>query len=108
MGYMRNHGITVSTFLKDKAELAHSKAIEIFGVQVSEILTSPVNEYYTFLVGPDGSKEGWSPSDEGDGKRQEFVEWLNKQAYEDGSNPLGFVEYFYNDEEGEAEIVSHN
>lgn len=36
-----------------------------------------VNGYTTFVFAPDGSKEGWGPSDEGDRLREQFVDLAN-------------------------------
>lgn len=77
MGHMRHHAIVVTANCLAYIEPAHTKAREIFGEQVTEILPpTKSNGYVTFFVGPDGSKEGWSESDEGDAKRREFMSWL--------------------------------
>ena len=57
-----------------------------------------MNSYRSFCVFPDGSNEGWSPSDDGDARRAAFVTWMRAQAYDDGSNSLSFVEVAYGDE----------
>jgi hypothetical protein len=54
-----------------------------------------MNSTRSFLVAPDGSKEGWEESDKGDQRREEFVEWLRGQAYNDGSNPLAWIELYF-------------
>ena len=77
MGYMRHHMIVVTSWDKKLIWEAHMKACEIFfqpshvgnSVGVTPIMTSPVNHYYTFFVPPDGSKEGWNDSDDGDENR---------------------------------------
>lgn len=45
---------------------------------VSEILESVTNQYYTFLVAPDGSKEGWETSDLYDAIRKSFIQYLDE------------------------------
>lgn len=40
-----------------------------------------VNNDYTFIIGPDGSKEGWDKSDAGDIVRQEFMDVVKLCSY---------------------------
>lgn len=122
MGYMRNHAIVVTSFDREKIERAHARAFEIFlpvakecsdrwarsHSMVSEILTSPINELYTFVVGPDGSKEGWKPSNLGDTARGEFIEWLDAQRYEDRSSPFDWVVVQYGDDGMDTLIDAHS
>jgi len=37
-----------------------------------------INGYFTVVLTPDGSKEGWDDSDAGDAERDEFVAWLSE------------------------------
>lgn len=79
MSWMRHHAIIVTSFNKDYVDGARKQALELFDIaQVSEIITGVVNCYYTFLIGPDGSKENWDTSDKYDGKRESFIEWLQQ------------------------------
>ena len=107
MGYERNHAIIVSSCVDDDTfALAHAAASNIFGARmVSQPVSTIVNEQRSFLIGPDGSKEGWSDSAWGDRKRNEFVAWLESQRYKDGSSPLKWVEVQYGDEELDTKIV---
>jgi len=106
MGYMRHHCIVVTTSMEACATRAHAKAMEIFGDQrVTGVLSTRVNGYLTFFVGPDGSKEGWSESDEGDMAREAFMAWLRTQEYGDGSSPFDWVELQYGDEDGKDQIL---
>lgn len=98
MGYIRHHAIIVTAFDRERLEPAHARAVKVFGAaQVTQILVAPVNGYATFFVGPDGSKEGWAASDEGDEKRAEFIAWMRK-------HPKGYyfdwAEVQYYDESG--------
>ena len=108
MGYIRHHAIIVTSGIDDLIELAHAKAKEIFEETVSPIVNSATNGYRSFMVGPDGSKEGWNTSDIGNHKRQQYVSWIESQAYNDGSNSLSYAELFYGDDDEECEIVKHN
>lgn len=111
MGYLRQHAIVVTGHYDDHIEQAHAKALELFAPNVihpypsaedsalvTPILSTPVNFSRSFAILPDGSKEGWSTSDNGDSARDEFVSWLRAQAYDDGSTPLDWVEVQYGDD----------
>jgi hypothetical protein len=104
MGYMRHHVIVVSSWDDKLIALAHDEATKIFP-HVSGIVLSECNAYKSFFVPPDGSKEGWDDSDKGDKRRNTFVTWLKKQAFEDGSTSLNWVEVQYDDDENETLIV---
>lgn len=110
MGYMRHHAIIVTSFKEESIRRAHNEAGD-WGFpdsMLGQILKSPMNEYYTFMIGPDGSKEGWEESNEGDDKRINFIRWMDTQRYDDGSSPLDWVEVQYGDDERETKIVSHS
>lgn len=49
-----------------------------------------VNSYATFMFLPDGSKEGWDTSDQGDEYRKQFID-LFSACYDDGSGPFDVV-----------------
>ena len=96
-GYMRHHAIIVTTYNERLINDAHQKAEQI-GLQVTPIVQSSTNNYHTFLVVPDGSKEGWPNSDLGDRHRSEFLIWLDEQRFKDDSTPLKWVEVQYGDD----------
>jgi len=102
MGYMRHHAIVVTSPNTE----AHKKAKELFEELVSPLVFSVTNDYNSFFVAPDGSKEGWDLSDKFDRKRKKFIEWLRSQAYEDGSNSIKYVEVQFGDDNNEDEIIS--
>lgn len=115
MGYIKHHTIVVVSWDKEKLKVVHRKARKVFKKHlphaenlVSEIIRSSINDYHSFFVAPDGSKEGWFNSDWGDEARKEFVEYIKSLAYEDGSNSINFVELFFGEDDGEAEILDHN
>lgn len=108
MGYIKHHAIIVTTSINELMKLAHEKAKEIFKNTVSEIVLSNINGFKSFFIAPDGSKEGWGESKDGDIRRDEFIDWINKQSYEDGSNSLFYAELFYGEDNSGCEIVSHN
>jgi len=80
MGYTIHHSIIVTGFQHDAVIQAYSEAVKLFGntgiAAVTGVIHARVNEWHTFLVGPDGSKEGWADSDRGDEARRAFISWL--------------------------------
>lgn len=104
MGWIRHHAIVVSASYGDWAGKARDKAVSL-GMAVSEMVGPTINGTESFLVAPDGSKEGWSESDEGDIRRKEFKAWLRLQEYEDGSSPIRWVEVQYGDDGNVTLIV---
>lgn len=65
---------------------------------VPEILESVMNQYYTFLVAPDGSKEGWETSELYDAIRKSFIQYLDEADIKfievafDSDNDRSYVE----------------
>jgi hypothetical protein len=55
----------------------HAKAVELCGDTVTSLTDPVTNGYRSFLIGPDGSKEGWGTSEEYNLKRDHFLTWLN-------------------------------
>ncbi len=100
MGWIRHHAIVVTASFSDMEKL-QAAADGCFGTGRCVVGSGGHNGYRTLLVPPDGSKEGWGPSDDGDEARNRFVEWLGAQAYDDGSSPYSWVEVEY----GETEPV---
>lgn len=104
MGHATHHTIIVTTFSEDASLKAHKQASIVFK-DISKIFTSETNAYYTFFIPPDGSKDGWPESDCGDKQRSAFMDWVESQAYDDGSNCLKAVEVFYDNPEFDAGII---
>jgi hypothetical protein len=107
MGYMRHHTIIVTAFDEQRAQRALAEARDVFDgiTEVSLLVESGVNVFFSFVVPPDGSSEGWSESDAGDLARDAFIGWLNGQAYEDGSSPYSWVEVQYGDDRGDTRVI---
>lgn len=109
MSSVRHDAIIVSIcgdLQHSSIETAHEVATRMCA-NVSPIVGSTINGYHSFLVAPDGSKEGWPESREGDQGRAEFVHWLDAQQYEDGSSPYDWVEVRFADD-GPASIVAES
>lgn len=106
MGYIRHHAIIV-TSLESYIDKLYTKALEIFNpCQVGDIVVSTVNEYFSFLIGPDGSKEGWNESWDGNDNRQKFIDYLETFRYSDNSSPIDWVEIQYGDDDGVTMIIN--
>lgn len=103
MGYMRHDVIIVTCWDENRVKRGHAKAKEL-GLPVSPIVKSPRNSYMTFMVVPDGSKEGWDFSNEMDVLRAKFEQWMIK-TYDE--NFLDWVHInFGGDEPSQASIVA--
>lgn len=105
MGYMRHHAIVVTSWDSDLIEKAHKAASDSFP-WVSPVSEAGVNDYQSFFIPPDGSKEGWDSSDLGDSRRAGYVRWLDSQRYEDGSTALDWVEVQFGDDNYQTAIVN--
>jgi hypothetical protein len=103
MGYMRHHALIVTTWDFEKAKAAFVEAVG-FGNTCTDIHKSSINDYHTFVVLPDGSKEGWKHSEDGDMARAELIQWLHEQRLEDDSSHYSWAEIMYGDDEGELSI----
>jgi hypothetical protein len=102
MGFIKHHAIVVTGVSVSEAEIARAKAIE-FGNHVSEVVGPLVNDYCTFIVAPDGSKEGWLTSDDGNLARSKFIQWL---LSEENRHNFEWVEVSYGFDLGEATITN--
>lgn len=123
MGYIKHHSLIVSSWNLEAMEKAHQVVEGILkeygaphsngtAADASALLTplAPyiVNGGASFAVLPDGSKEGWGDSDNGDAARDRIAEWLDAQAYDDGSNVYDWVELsFPGDVSGDALVTRH-
>jgi hypothetical protein len=108
MGYMRHHAIVVTSWSGADVESAFVEAKRLFAgtnAEVSPPTPEGSNGYRSFFVAPDGSKEGWEESDQGNQRRSQFVAWMRTKVYEDGSGPLAWVEVQFGDEEYETKVT---
>lgn len=104
MGLIRHSAIVVTSGFRDRLERVHRKATEL-GMAVSGIVDSPINGYYSFFVAPDGSKEGWPDSDEGDRRRAEFAAALEGTRACDGGAYIDWIEVMYGTDDGWNRVV---
>jgi len=114
VGYIAHHAIVVTSWQDGAVEAAHARAVEEFAEidalvgrggahTVSPIVGSVVNGVRSFLVGPDGSKEGWGTSDEGDAARARFIRWLRDADYY-----LDWFEIRYGGDDPDVVVVRHH
>ncbi len=106
MGYERHDAIVVTSWNREQLAAAAAKAREI-GLEVLGPSTEVTNGFATFLVCPDGSKEGWAESNEHDTKRSALLAYMNGVRYEDGSTCLSWVAVVYSGDDGGAAITAH-
>lgn len=105
MGYYVHKTLIVTGYDSEHFRRAYAKAICLFRFDnkgnetnmVSSIYGQGLNNYKTFVVVPDGSKEGWETSDFFDKKMDEMIEYLNSKdcKFSDNSsfNEWILVEY---------------
>jgi len=98
MGTMRHHAIVVTS--SDSLLVNQAQAMaSVLGLVITEVVIS-TNDYHSFCVLPDGSKEGWAESKKMDERRDALVEWMCYQQ-------LDWVEVQFADEaeDGGTKIV---
>jgi len=112
MGYLLHRAIIVDGF--DHAHVAGARATAAvkfakhgFPGLVTGLYQHSVNGNWTFMVVPDGSKEGWEDSDRGDKARDEFLDWLS-YARKERSMYLTWVEVVIHDDDGKPRVERHN
>jgi len=105
MGYIRHDAIVVTGTLKAHITKARRRAEEL-GLQVSKLVLSPLNGYWSFLIAPDGSKEGWSESDDGDRMRRE---WIGEMTIPSNRHLVDWAHInFGGDDPQKASMLAHN
>jgi hypothetical protein len=97
MGYIAHDAVMVTA--SDYADMPDVEAFrqslpEEWRPLVIGPIRSVINGYLNFAFLPDGSKEGWDTSDQGDEYRQRFAD-LFSAGHEDGSSPFNVVKVRY-------------
>ena len=75
MATTRHHAICVTGNDEDALHRARSKA-QYFGLHITPLFNTKMNDCSSFFVVPDGSNEGHSTSREGDRGRDAYTTWL--------------------------------
>lgn len=78
MGFVAHHAIIVTSWEWKHLRRAQREAKRL-GMSVTNKIQGPVNAYRSFLIGPDGSKEGWEDSDIGDKRREEWKAFVVRE-----------------------------
>lgn len=99
MGTMNHNALIATTWNEKEADSFQEWLNEQPPIKQYVLRGEPLmNGYQTFVFVPDGSKEGWALSDDADKYRDQIIERLALNAYEDGSScwdwvEVGFGEY---------------
>ncbi len=100
MGDM-NHNVVIATTWKDEEMDRLSAWINSLGGTLGRELfvfaQRTMNGTRSIIMVPDGSKEGWLESDDGDSLRESFILELEKRNFSDGSSPWSWVEVGFGD-----------
>lgn len=100
MGYIKHHGIAVTSCIDELIKEAHAKAKSVFKELTSEILNSETNGYKSFFIAPDGSKEGWQTSNNSNDARNAFLDW-----FKDSDNYCDYIEVVFGGDDEHQAIV---
>lgn len=113
MGYIRHHAIVVTGSRRDfdpelairriSVDDAHRAAVSAGCSCVTPVVGPGMNDTFSFLVAPDGSKEGWVDSDEGDTARDSFISWLRDANGEHGGR-FAWAEVVLGPDDAEAHV----
>lgn len=78
MGFIRHHAMIVTDWDTDRIQDLHRFAT-LCNLNPTPIMDSPYNGFRTFFIPPDGSKEGWQHSHDGDEERRRFKQFIRKR-----------------------------
>lgn len=108
MGRVRHDAIVVTSCFEDHIARARDFANSL-GLQTTGITPEAVNGYRSFLIAPDGSKEGWNDSDAGDDLREKWKLWARANGEESAPRPchIEWVHVRYSDDDGGAAVEDH-
>jgi len=114
---IKHHTIVITSNDKVQLDSLRNKVINIYkekmeakkGAQIiSPIIESLINSFSTFYVVPDGSKEGYDASDDGDIVRESIVDLINSFDQAGKENIFRFVEIAYGEDGIVPQIISFN
>ncbi len=114
MRNIRHHSIIVTVNDKATIEDLRKKINEVYtknmeaknGFQLlSPTIPSLINNFFSFFIAPDGSKEGYDASDDADRVRKLVLEMLRNYKPKEDTVIVQFVELFYGDENEPSSIL---
>ena len=97
----RHHAIVVTCWQDKHIEQAHGLAVEN-NLSPTDITPSGVNGYRSFLIPPDGSKEGWEESSQGDDRRDAWIKAMTDLGED---NYCEWAELAYGNDDGMAQVT---
>lgn len=119
MGHHVHHALLVTSWKVKAVKVAHERAKAIltshqvepdngYAKLVTPITKGVINNFASFAIVPDGSKEGWSTSNAVDAARSEIVAMLREMVATD--QWLDFIEVSFGGDEGDpnTRILNHD
>lgn len=101
MGYVKHNALIVTSGDRDILTKAHKQAMRKFGKYTTPIVKKGWNAYRSFMIAPDGSKEGWQTSQKYERRRKKYFKWLKQNC----ENSLDAIEVRYGGDDENTEIV---
>ena len=101
MGYVRHNAIIATGWQSEAVDALVAYATNL-GADVLRG-AEQINGYITVCITPDGSKEGWSNSEDGDARRKKIREWLN--AADSRDQYFEWCEVVYGSDDAAASVV---
>ncbi|GAL85614.1 hypothetical protein CHU_3573 [Sporocytophaga myxococcoides] len=117
MKQYKHHAIIITTRHRKLINELRLKAKEFFikdmqaktgPTLIGEITPSIIGEFYTMVIFPDGSKEGYETSEEADNIRCKIVLAIKELNQKAGNQELSFVEVTYGSDNEPAAILNTN
>lgn len=114
MRNIRHHSIIVTVNDKGTLEELRKKISEVYVknmeakngfLLISPTIPSLINNFFSFFIAPDGSKEGYDASDDADRVRKLVIELLKKYQPKDSNVIVNFVELSYGDDNEASKVL---
>ncbi len=116
MRNIKHHTIIVTSHDQKTLQEIRNKLVELVKSNVEasngsriigELVESLINNFYTLVVYPDGSKEGHETSDDADILRKKIVEYLTSFNQQHPERTVNFIEVFFGSDDGKAGMLNH-
>lgn len=75
---------------------------------IGEITPSIIGEFYTMVIFPDGSKEGYETSDEADKIRAKIIDAIKEINHQKGTQEISYAEVSYGSDSETATVENSN